>query len=97
MKTLEMADATASLAEYARGVRKEPVVVTRRGKPIAALMPIENADRETVTLATNAKFLALIERSRKRQEAEGGITSEEMRRRLGVPARPGKKPRRRRA
>ena len=82
MKTLEMNQATAPLADYARDVEKEPVIVTVRGRPVAALMPIENADRETVTLGTNPQFLALIERSRSRHTAEGGISSEEMRRRL---------------
>jgi prevent-host-death family protein len=84
MKTLEMANATAPLAEYARDVAKEPVVVTVRGKPIAALVSVENADAETVTLSTHPQFIALIERSRARQKAEGGVSGEEMRRRLGV-------------
>ena len=72
------------MAEYAAEVDKEPVIVTSKGKPIAALVSIENADLETVSLSTNPKFLELIERSRARQRAEGGISSEEMRRRLGV-------------
>ncbi len=82
MKTLEISKATASLAEYARGAKKETVIVTEDGKPIAALVPIENADDETVTLSTNPQFIALIERSRARQKADGGISSAEMRRRL---------------
>jgi prevent-host-death family protein len=82
VKTIEMAKATAPLAEYARDVDKEPIIVTKKGKPIAALVTIENADLETVTLSTNPKFLALIERSRTRQKTEGGISSKEMRRRL---------------
>ncbi len=88
MKTLEMAKATAPLAEYARDVNKEPVILTVRGKPIAALVSIENADVETVTLSTHPQFIALIERSRARQKAEGGISSDEMRRRLGVKKTP---------
>ena len=83
MKTLEISQATAPLADYAREVREEPVVVTMDGKPIAALVAIENADAETVKLSTNPDFLALIERSRARQRADGGISSNEMRRRLG--------------
>ena len=82
MKTIEMAKATAPLAEYAQDVDKEPIILTKKGKPIAALVTIENADLETVTLSTNPKFLALIERSRTRQKTEGGIPSKEMRRRL---------------
>jgi len=84
MKTLEMAKATAPLAKYAQEAKREPVIVTRDGKPIAALVHIENADLETVTLSTNPQFIALIERSRARQKAEGGIPSTEMRRRLGA-------------
>jgi len=84
MKTLEMAKATAPLAEYARDVSKEPVILTVDGRPVAALVPIENADLETVALSTHPQFLALIERSRARQKAEGGISSENMRRRLGL-------------
>ncbi|MFQ5830662.1 MAG: hypothetical protein ACE5JD_16140 [Candidatus Methylomirabilia bacterium] len=82
MKTIEMEKATGRLAEYAQDVNKEPVILTVKGKPVAALVAIENADLETVTLSTNAQFLALIDRSRTRQRSEGGISSEEMRRRL---------------
>lgn len=88
MKTVEKERATGSLADYTEEAAREPVVVTRDGKPIAALVAIENADLETVSLSTNAKFLELIERSRARQSAEGGISSEEMRRRLGLPRSP---------
>ena len=83
MKTLEISQATAPLADYAREVREEPVVVTMDGKPIAALVAIENADAKTLKLSTSPDFLALIERSRARQRADGGISSNEMRRRLG--------------
>jgi hypothetical protein len=84
MKTLEMSQATAPLVEYARDVSKEPLILTLDGKPIAALMSIENADLETVALSIHPQFLALIEQSRARQKAEGGISSTEMRRRLGL-------------
>ena len=84
MKRLEMTKATAPLAKYAKSVKKETVILTANGKPVAALVPIENADLETATLSTNPKFIALIERSRARQKAEGGISSAEMRKRLGV-------------
>ncbi len=84
MKTLDIAKATAPLAKYAKEASKGPVIVTVDGRPVAALVPIENADLETVTLSTHPQFLALIERSRSRQKTEGGISSAEMRRRLGL-------------
>ncbi len=82
MKTLELVQATAPLVEYAQQLSREPVILTVDGKPVAALMSIEDTDWETVALSTHPQFLALIERSRARQRAEGGISSTEMRRRL---------------
>ena len=88
MKMIDVAKATDSLAYYTQRARKEPVIVTAKGKPVAALVSIENTDSETVALSTNSKFLALIERSRVRQTSEGGISGDEMRHRLKLkPAR----------
>jgi len=82
MMTLELKRATTPLAQYAGRVSRNPLVLTAKGKPVAALFAIANADRETVTLCTRPQFLALIEGSRKRQKREGGIGTGEMRRRL---------------
>jgi antitoxin (DNA-binding transcriptional repressor) of toxin-antitoxin stability system len=82
MKVIERADATGSLADYAADIDKGAVIVTNQGQPVAVLVPIENADLETVSLSSNRKFLELIERSRARVRAEGGVSSEEMRRRF---------------
>lgn len=82
MKALELAKATAPLEQYARNL-KGPVVLTVEGKPVAALVPIEKVDLESLALSTSAEFVALIERSRARHAGEGGISSEEMRR-LGL-------------
>jgi antitoxin (DNA-binding transcriptional repressor) of toxin-antitoxin stability system len=82
MKVIERANATASLAEYAAEISKGTVIVTDQGQPVAALVAIENTDLETASLSTNPKFLELIERARSRARTEGGISSEEMRRRL---------------
>jgi prevent-host-death family protein len=83
MKVLDKAKATGALGDYASNVKQEPVIVTSRGKPIAALLPIENADLETVSLSTNPQFIELIERSRARHKAEGAISGDELRSRLG--------------
>lgn len=87
MKTIELTKATASLAQYARRIQKEPMILTTHGRPFAVLIRIPNADRETVSLSTNPQFLAMIERSRTRHKAEGGVSSEEVRRLFGLPPR----------
>jgi|MudIll2142460700_1097286.scaffolds.fasta_scaffold115746_2 prevent-host-death family protein len=82
MRTVEVTKATLPLAEYTKEVVKEPVIVTSKGRPVAALVNIPNADIETVALSQNQQFLSLIERSRSRQGKEGGFSTEQMPQRL---------------
>lgn len=84
MKTIEIKHASGSLSDFARQAAKEPIIVMEKGKPVAAVIPLKNADLETASLSTNPRFIELIERSRVRQEKEGGISSLETRRRLGL-------------
>lgn len=84
MKTIDVTKATLPLADYTKKVKEEPVIVTTRGRPVAALVSISNADIETVSLSNDPKFLDLIERSRARQKSEGGISTKEMYRRLKI-------------
>ena len=44
---------------YTKKVEKEPVIIIKGGKPVAALVSIINADIETVSLSNNPKFIAL--------------------------------------
>ena len=89
MKTLELTKATAPLADYVRHMGKGPMVFTSRHKPIAALILVKNTDLEDLLLSTNPTFMAMIERSRARHKSEGGVSSEEMRRRLGLKSHSG--------
>jgi prevent-host-death family protein len=82
MKTIEIGEATSPLADYIEGVQSEPLVITDHGTPTAVILPLTGTDLESVSLSTNPDFIALIERSRARSSAEGGISSAEMRRRI---------------
>ena len=90
---LPMADNLTHLAEFDQVIEsEETVTLTIEGKPVAVLQPLvplvliggEEVDLEAVTLSIQPQFLALIERSRRRHKVEGGISSAEMRRRLGI-------------
>ena len=82
ISTVELREASRRLSDYVPEQGAEPIIITRDGKPVAALVPLENTDLETASLSTNPRFLELIERSRSRWRQEGGIPSAEMRRRL---------------
>ena len=85
MKTVEMAEASASLSEYASRVNREPVIVTLRGKPVATLAAVpKGADWESLAISIHPKFLAIMERSRTAHREQGGISPSEMRRYFGI-------------
>jgi PHD/YefM family antitoxin component YafN of YafNO toxin-antitoxin module len=84
MRTIELAEATASLADYADKLGTEPVILTHDGKPVAALISLENVDLETVSLSTNPQFIEIIEKARAQYKREGGISAQEVRRRLDL-------------
>jgi len=84
MKTLDISQATESLAAYAQGVTEESIILTEKGQPVAALISIQDIDWETIKLSSDPQFMQIIEQSRARQKKEGSVSSEEMRRRLSV-------------
>ena len=64
MRTIKLSEASRSLAEYADELDDEIVVLTKNNRPVAAIVPLRNVDRESLSLSTNPKFLRLIRRSR---------------------------------
>jgi prevent-host-death family protein len=92
MKTVRLSEITGSLSEYAREGRPEPLVVTRRGKPIVAVMPLTKYDdHESVSLATNPKFLAIVERSRASVVEHGTVPLADLERKHGIARKPARR------
>lgn len=81
MKTVEIGEATGPLSRYTRQARHEPLVIMRRGRPVAAVISIRGVDLEDLSLTTNADFIRVIERSRADYRASGGFSLQDMRRR----------------
>jgi antitoxin (DNA-binding transcriptional repressor) of toxin-antitoxin stability system len=84
LKAIDVRDATGSLGEYVSSLSGETIVVMDGDTPVAALVPVRGADLESLSIGTDPDFLDLLEQSRRRQREEGGISSDEMRRRLGI-------------
>jgi antitoxin (DNA-binding transcriptional repressor) of toxin-antitoxin stability system len=89
MKTIELEEATDSLSAYAKRFRRQPLIVTLKGRPMAALTPIgPRTDLENLAVANDPRFRALIERSRRLYPGGSGIAAAEVRRSLASPAGP---------
>ena len=80
MKTIQLSKASRPLADYARELEDEILVVTDPRGPIAAVVPLKAADRESLALSAHPEFLDLIARSRAQFSAGQTLTLEEMKR-----------------
>jgi hypothetical protein len=88
MKSLAISKVDRSIAGLVNDVATGPLVFTRRGRPVAVLKAVEEGvAMESLSLSMNPKFLAIIEKSRQQYRAGLGITSDEMRKHLGLPRR----------
>ena len=86
MITIDLSEVPA-LAPHVQPGSHEPVVLTRGGQAVAAVFPVSEEDIEDLLLSANAQFQTILERSQRRFELEGGISSTEVRRRLELPGR----------
>ena len=95
MTRVELTEATARLADYARKARRGPVVLTRRGRPVALLRLLTDEEREDLLVSTHPGFMELIQRSRAECPPGSGVALEDVRRELGLSrARPAARRRR---
>ena len=83
MKTCALPAGQKQLRDAIRHGEQETVVLTRRGKPVAAVVPIKGIDAETLKLSTSPKFLAILRRSFRQLDEGKTISLAEMKRRAG--------------
>jgi antitoxin (DNA-binding transcriptional repressor) of toxin-antitoxin stability system len=85
MKSIDLANLTA-LEPFIQPGSTDPVLVTSHGQTIAAVVPVaSDDDLEDLILARSQQFNAILQRSQERLEKEGGLGTDEVRRRLGLP------------
>jgi prevent-host-death family protein len=73
MKITSVANAKMKLSQHIADSHKEPVLITKNGKPAAMLLPVaEDADVESLALAFSPRFQELIRKSQ--AQAQRGET-----------------------
>jgi antitoxin (DNA-binding transcriptional repressor) of toxin-antitoxin stability system len=65
MKTIGLEHATLELC--IKDARRQRVVLTRKGKPVALVVGVEGMDEEQLQLGSSDKFWALIEKRRRQR------------------------------
>lgn len=83
MKTIELGD-VAALSPFVRPGSQSPVLLTEHGEARAAVVPLGTDEAEQLLLSLSPEFQAILQRSEKRLASEGGLTSDQVRQRLGL-------------
>jgi|SRR6185369_10149454 prevent-host-death family protein len=74
MKIASVADVKANLSAYIKASTDELVVITKNGKPVAVLLPMEDNDElERLTLAYSRRFQTILQEARDQIRTTGGI------------------------
>ena len=83
MKIAPLAEVKDRFSAYIEASKESPVVVTRNGRPVAMIIPIENDDDlDSLLLAHNPRFIQLLEEARQRVRSTGGVSLTEFRQQL---------------
>jgi hypothetical protein len=84
MKVLPIEGTTMSVLELAELAQHEAVILTRDGLPVVAVRDVSGSDWESASLASNARFQELINKSRRNYQDQGGISIDQLRTELGL-------------
>jgi prevent-host-death family protein len=78
MKIASVADVKANLSAYIKASEDELVVITKNGKPVAVLLPMEDDDElERLALAYSRRFQTILREAREQIRTTGGIAHDD--------------------
>jgi hypothetical protein len=82
LRKIEIQQATNPLGQYARELESGPLVLTQDGHAIAAPLPIDDADLESLTLSLSPRFQAIIDQARAEYREGLSLSPDEVRQAL---------------
>src|SRR2546427_8091145 len=84
MKAIQLPKELQPFVEAAEAAGEEPLVFTRKKRPVAALVSLRKVDRESLALSTNPQFLRIIQNARKEVRAGKTISLENLEKKYGA-------------
>jgi len=91
MKFIAMRELKISPSKVLDRLGKDDVVVTRHGKPAAALVPLDEDTLDEFVIAHHPTLLSEVEKARIEYEKKGGVGHDEMKALIEKPRRRAKR------
>lgn len=83
MKIAPLAQVKDKLSAYVNDSQQTPIIITKNGKPVALLTGItEDDDLDSLLLANNPRFVAILKEARARVLKTGGIKQKDFWKRM---------------
>lgn len=83
MKTISVRDLQKKIRRCVEEAQRDRVIITRRGRPAVLMIGVEGSDWEDIVYQTSPAFWKMIQERRE----EKPVSLQEMRKRLGLPAK----------
>jgi hypothetical protein len=84
MKTIHVGEKAPTMNELVEQLKTEPILLRSASGRTFVLAEVDEADAEALALAHSDQFRQIIERSRTRAQQEGWLTTEQLRKQLGL-------------
>jgi prevent-host-death family protein len=79
MKIASVADVKAKFCSFLRRSKEGPVIVTRNGKPVGVLLPMEDEEEiERLLLAYSPQLNKILASARQQIQTSGGISHKDL-------------------
>jgi len=73
MKMVSLTNVKAQLSRYVKASRREPIILTRNGKPQAVLYGMDNDDLERLKMVDSPDLQKILAAANRRIDRSGGI------------------------
>ena len=81
--TVDVSQSGEALSKWLESEDPEPLIITREGNPVGALVSLADSDLESAKVGLDPAFIRIIEESRASMRKRGGVPAEEMEARFG--------------
>lgn len=94
MRVAPLFDVKNRLSQYVKGASRRPVIITRNGRPCAAIVGLDGDDLEAFLLAHHPAFLTTLDRAYDKAQREGVVGLAALEREVSARERRGRRKRR---